>query len=89
MTSNIWNNVFKGIFIIILIILCMLVLHFKYYKHHLVAIMIIFFGLIIDSIVNTKYKEDMNVYLYIVLMFLCSLFEALQDVLEKYLMEKM
>lgn len=67
----------------------MLVLHFKYYKHHLVAIMIIFVGLIIDSIVNTKYKEDVNVYLYIVLMFLCSLFEALQDVLEKYLMEKM
>ena len=85
--SNVYSNVFNAVFILFVVGLCILILNIKYYKHHATAIGIIFIGLIIDSIVNHSYQAEMNIYLYIILMIFCKLFEALQDVIEKYIME--
>ena len=86
-SSNIYDNIFTGVFILFVVGLCVLILHIKYYKHHALAIGVIFIGLAIDSIVNREIKSKMNINLYIFLMILCKLFEAMQDVIEKYAME--
>ena len=64
-SSNIYDNIFTGVFILFVVGLCVLILHIKYYKHHALAIGVIFIGLAIDSIVNREIKSKMNINLYI------------------------
>ena len=86
--SHLITNIFKGIIILFVVGLCYLILHIKYYFHHAFAVGIIFLGLAIDSYVNHEFKDNINIYVYIFITIFNNLFEALIDVLEKYIMEK-
>ena len=88
-SSNLYSNIFKALFILLIVGLCVLILHLRYYRHHAIGIIIIFIGYIIDTAVNYSYKGKMNIVIYILLMSSSQLFAALQDVVEKYTMEKM
>ena len=87
--------ILKGIVLIAATVLSMIILNYKYYKHHWVGCIIIFIGLIIftcnDFLVNwAKIKTLENSILSIIItVFIGYIWSAFQEVLEKYLMDKM
>ena len=88
-SSNFYSNIFRAVLVFLIVGLCYLILKLKYFRHHAIGIALICSGLILDSIINyEKVKTEMNHALYILFMLSYSLFEALEDVLEKYVMEK-
>lgn len=87
-TSTIIQNTSRGLFILFIALLCMKILDYKYYRHHYIAIGIMTIGYIFESFSNLSSSIQMNVFIVILLRIASNLLEALQDVFEKYLMEK-
>ena len=85
--------ILKGIVLIIATLLSMLILHYKYYKHHWLGCIIIFIGLILftcnDFITNWSaiMKIPKSFKDIIITIFLSYIWVAFQEVLEKYLMD--
>ena len=85
--------ILKGIVLIIATLLSMLILHYKYYKHHWLGCTIIFIGLILftfnDFVTNwNAIIQISNSFKDIIItIFLSYIWVAFQEVLEIYLMD--
>ena len=84
-------NIFKLLSIVILAGVCMLILGYKYYKHHAVGLGVIAIGLIALTLVSTfaRTEDDIKVWLDFILNFVFKFLAALLDVLVKYALEKL
>ena len=84
-------NIFKLLSIVILAGVCMLILGYKYYKHHAVGLGVIAIGLIALTLLSTfaRTEDDIKVWLDFILNFVFKFLAALLDVLVKYALEKL
>ena len=90
---NFFEMLLKGIVLILATLVSILILHYKYYKHHWLGCIVIIIGLIIftfnDCNTNSKsiYTVDNSIFSIVLTIFLSYIWVAFQEVLEKYLME--
>lgn len=88
--SLITNNCFNAFQIIILIFLCKVILHYKYYKHHGVGLGLQLLGLVILSLSDLSNKHERltyNTFLFVIFSLLSNFLSSLQECLEKYVMD--
>ena len=87
--SKVILDIFSGLFILILAGLCILILKYKYHRHHLIGIGIMYTGLFLDSIVyHADDKKKSGLLFNIVISVFINVSKAFHDVYEKYLMDK-
>ena len=84
--SETTTDVFNGLFILIITGLCILVLTKKYHRHHILAISVIYIGIVVEFFINNPKDEKHLLHNYIINLILNSI-KALHDVYEKYLMD--
>ena len=88
-----YEMLLKGIVLILATLLSVLILHYKYYKHHWLGCIIIIIGFIIFTFndCNTNSESinlvDNSFFSIVLTIFLSYIWVAFQEVLEKYLME--
>ena len=88
--SKVILDIFSGLFILMLAGLCILILKYKYHRHHLIGIGIMYTGLFLDSIVyHADDKEKDSLVFNIVICVFINVSKAFHDVYEKYLMDKL
>ena len=81
-------NICEIILFFDLVFFCYLILHYKYYKHHILGCIIIIIGISLNTLFHDEYKLKIPWYSYIVISIFTNVIESLQKCLEKYLMDK-
>lgn len=70
------------------VFLCYLILHYKYYRHHILGCIIIIAGISLNTLFYDEYQLKVPWYSYILISIISNVIESLQKCLEKYLMDK-
>ena len=89
-----FNIIIRCLLIVVTTLLSKWKLKYSYYKHHYFSIIMIFIGTIIYIITDIVLRLSsftfilQYVFLFICLMFIAQIFTGIQEVSEKYLMEK-
>ena len=85
------EKIVNGLSLVFATILCALILNYRYYKHHVVGLCILLTGHTLFSVYdlyvtgeNAEFPDMINIILFIAL----YIWVSVQEVLEKYLMEK-
>ena len=85
------EKIVNGLSLVFATILCALILNYRYYKHHVVGLCILLTGHTLFSVYdlyvtgeNAEFPDMTNIILFIAL----YIWVSVQEVLEKYLMEK-
>ena len=88
--SNIEENCFNAFQVIVLIFLCKIILHYKYYTHHGVGLGLELLGFVVLSLsdLSKSIKElTYNCYLFITLSLIVQIIFSIQECIEKYVMD--
>ena len=88
--SNTEENCFNAFQVIVLIFLCKIILHYKYYTHHGVGLGLELLGFVVLSLsdLSKSYKElTYNCYLFITLSLIVQIIFSIQECIEKYVMD--
>ena len=82
--SKVILDIFSGLFILMLAGLCILILNYKYHRHHVIGIGIMYIGLFLDSIMyHSNDKQKAELLFNIVICVFVNICKAFHDVYEK------
>ena len=88
--SNIQENFFNAFQIIVLIFLCKIILHYKYYKHHGLGLGLELLGLVLLSLSDLSKSNNVptyNFFLFITFSLVVQIIFSIQECVEKYVMD--
>ena len=85
------EKIVNGLSLVVATILCAIILNYRYYKHHVLGLLILLTGHTLFSVYDLLETNEFTKFpkpIYIILFIVLYIWVSVQEVLEKYLMEK-
>ena len=85
--AHLTDELFLIVRFFVFLIVCKIILKYRYYSHHAVGAGFIILGIILNACMNFTQKFKISIFLYCFANFMFHLCDSLQNTIEKYLMD--